>query len=144
MAEGTTILLCEDESSLAEMYSLRLSQEGYTVQHANNGIDALKMVDEFHPHLIILDVMMPKLNGIDVFKALKDKPETKDIPVVIVTALVQEIDAVRQLMNPQDAYLIKSEVMPGQIIELIKQKLARAEDQSAAGDDEGGHLSLAA
>lgn len=129
--EGTTILLAEDDVILAELYTDRLRQEGFTVVHANNGEDALKQVSESNPSLIILDIMMPKMNGLDVLKALKDNPSTKDIPVIIVTALVQEIEKINKMMNPADAYIVKSEVLPAEIIEHVKKRL------NADGDAEG-------
>ena len=124
--EGTTILLAEDDIILAELYTDRLKQEGFSVVHASNGEDALKFVDEFHPSLIILDIMMPKLNGLDVLKALKEKEDTKTIPVIIVTALVQEIEKISKMMTQADAYIVKSEVLPAEIIEEVKKRLGAA------------------
>ena len=124
--EGTTILLAEDDIILAELYTERLKQEGFTVVHASNGEDALKFVEEYHPALIILDVMMPKMNGLDVLKNLKENSETAKIPVIIVTALVQEIEKINKMMNQADAYIVKSEVLPGEIIEVVKKKLGQA------------------
>ena len=124
--EGTTILLAEDDIILAELYTDRLKQEGFSVVHASNGEDALKFVDEFHPSLIILDIMMPKLNGLDVLKALKEKEDTKTIPVIIVTALVQEIEKISKMMTQADAYIVKSEVLPAEFIEEVKKRLGAA------------------
>jgi DNA-binding response OmpR family regulator len=121
--ENATILLAEDDLILAELYIQRLKHEGFTVVHANNGEDVLKFVDEYHPNLIILDVMMPKMNGMDVLKNLKERAETKNIPVLIVTALVQEIEKINKMMNQADAYIVKSEVLPGEIIAMVKKKL---------------------
>ncbi len=124
--EGTTILLAEDDIILAELYTERLKQEGFTVVHASNGEDALQYVKEFNPSLIILDIMMPKLNGLDVLAALKANEETRNIPVIIVTALVQEIEKVNKMMTQADAYIVKSEVMPGDIIVQVKARLENA------------------
>jgi DNA-binding response OmpR family regulator len=121
--DGTTILLAEDDLILAELYTDRLKQEGFNVIHAGNGEDALAYVDEYHPNLIILDIMMPKLNGLDVLKALKENTETAHIPVIIVTALIQEIEKISKMMNPADAYIVKSEVLPADIIEQVKRRL---------------------
>jgi len=121
--EGTTILLGEDDIILAELYTERLRKEGFTVVHASNGEDVLKFVDEFHPALIILDIMMPKMNGLDVLKNIKENEETKAIPVIIVTALVQEIEKISKMMTQADAYIVKSEVLPGEIIEEVKKRL---------------------
>ncbi|MBU6389393.1 response regulator [Patescibacteria group bacterium] len=122
-AEGTTILLAEDDIILAELYTERLKQEGFNVIHASNGEDALKFVQDYHPSLIILDIMMPKMNGLDVLKALKEDDDTKNIPVIIVTALVQEIEKINKMMTQADAYIVKSEVLPGEIIEEVKKRL---------------------
>lgn len=124
--EGTTILLAEDDIILAELYTERLKQEGFTVVHAGNGEEALQFVKEYNPSLIILDIMMPKMNGLDVLKSLKDNPETSTIPVIIVTALVQEIEKLNKIMTQADAYIVKSEVLPGEIIEQVKKRLDAA------------------
>lgn len=118
---GTTILLAEDDLTLCEMYSERLKQEGFSVILAKDGEETLNQIREFSPAAVILDLMMPKINGIDVLKELKADPLTKDIPIIVVTALVQEIDTIKDLLGPRDAYLIKSEVMPGDIINHIKK-----------------------
>lgn len=125
--DGTTILLAEDDIILSELYTERLKQEGFSVVHANNGEEALQFVTEYHPNLIILDIMMPKMNGLDVLKALKENPETATIPVIIVTALVQEIEKLNKIMTQADAYIVKSEVLPGEIIEEVKKRLNAAE-----------------
>src|SRR3990167_4201537 len=113
--EGTTILLAEDDITLSEMYSERLRQEGFSVVMAKDGQEAVNVVETVHPSAMILDIMMPKMNGIDVLKQLKQSEDTKNIPIIIVNALVQEIDTIKNLLGPQDAYMIKSEVMPGDI-----------------------------
>lgn len=120
---GTTILLAEDDVVLQDMYQERLKAEGFTVVLARDGQEALEKITESHPQLIILDIMMPKMNGIDVLKKLKADGDTKNIPVIISTALVTEMDQVKALLSPKDAYLIKSEVMPGDIIALVRKKL---------------------
>jgi DNA-binding response OmpR family regulator len=124
--EGTTILLAEDDIILAELYTERLKQEGFNVVHASNGEDALKFVRDYPPALIILDIMMPKMNGLDVLKNLKEDEATKTIPVIIVTALVQEIEKISKMMTQADAYIVKSEVLPGEIIEEVKKRLGES------------------
>lgn len=123
---GTTILLAEDDIVLQDMYQERLKAEGFTVVLAQDGQQALDKIAESKPQLIILDIMMPKMNGIDVLKKLKDDSDTKEIPVIISTALVTEMDQVKTLLGKKDSYLIKSEVMPGDIIALVKKKLGDA------------------
>lgn len=129
--EGTTILLAEDDIILSELYTERLKQEGFNVLHATNGEEALQFVQENRPSLIILDIMMPKMNGLDVLKNLKENPDTATIPVIIVTALVQEIEKLNKIMTQADAYIVKSEILPGEIIEEVKKRLANAEGMGA-------------
>jgi len=130
--EGTTILLAEDDIILSELYTERLKQEGFNVIHANNGEEALQFVAEYSPSLIILDIMMPKMNGLDVLKNLKANSETANIPVIIVTALVQEIEKLNKIMTQADAYIVKSEVLPGEIIEEVKKRLNAAAEATPA------------
>jgi len=78
-----------------------------------------------------LDIMMPKMNGLDVLKNLKNNPETASIPVIIVTALVQEIEKLNKIMTQADAYIVKSEVLPGEIIEEVKKRLNMAAEMGA-------------
>ena len=73
------------------------------------------------PNLIISDVMMPKMNGIDVLNRLRDDEKTKDIPVIILTALIQEIEKLKTMMTERDGYLIKSEQMPKEVIAKVKE-----------------------
>lgn len=122
--QETTILLAEDDIILAELYTERLKQEGYKVVHCADGEDALNQIMTIKPNLVILDIMMPKMNGLDVLKAVKENPSTQNIPIIIVTALVQEIEKINKMLNKADAYLVKSEVLPAQIIEEVKEKLA--------------------
>lgn len=133
--EGTTILLAEDDIILSELYIERLKQEGFTVIHAIDGEQTVQYVDEYHPNLIILDIMMPKMNGLDVLKNLKEKPETASIPVIIVTALVQEIEKLNKIMTKADAYIVKSEVLPGEIIEEVKKHLNQDTAMGGSDDD---------
>ena len=123
MAKEKTILLVDDDLTLREMYEERLKQEGYMVIGASNGEEALLKAKKESPSLIILDIMMPKLNGIDVMAKLKDDGATKEIPVIILTALVQEIDKLKDLMGEKDSYLVKSKEMPKDVIEKIAESL---------------------
>jgi DNA-binding response OmpR family regulator len=123
MAEGKSILVVDDDLTLREMYEERLKQDGYIVIGAADGAEALKKAQEENPALVILDIMMPKINGIDVFKQLRSDEKTKGIPIVILTALVQEIDKVKELMTDKDSYLIKSQDMPKTVIEKVKAAL---------------------
>ena len=81
------ILLVEDDDTLAEVYRQRLELEGFDVRRSNNGEDALKDAVDYHPDLILLDVMMPSLNGFDVLDILRNSPQTRNIHIIMLTAL---------------------------------------------------------
>ncbi len=126
MADGKTILIVDDDLTLLEMYQERFKEEGYVVIGASDGEEALKKVQKDKPAMIVLDIMMPKLNGIDVMKRLRADADTKDIPVIILTALVQEIDKLKDLMGPNDQYLVKSEDMPKDVVEKVNSVLNKS------------------
>jgi len=125
MADGKTILIVDDDLTLLEMYQERFKEEGYIVIGASDGEEALKKVQEDKPALVVLDIMMPKLNGIDVLKRLRANKDTKDVPVIILTALVQEIDKLKDLMGPDDEYLVKSEDMPKDVVNKVNSILKK-------------------
>lgn len=121
--EGKVILLVDDDLTLREMYEERLKAEGYEIIQATNGEEALQKAKESKPNIILLDIMMPKINGFDVLKQLKADAEMKDTPVIILTALIQDVDRLQgQKLGAAD-YIVKSETMPGEVIEKIKKAL---------------------
>lgn len=126
MAEaGKSILIVDDDLTLREMYVERLKVEGFTVDSAKDGEEAIAKAKSGHPNIILLDIMMPKINGLDVLKTLKNDDETKDIPVLLLTALIQDIDKTKGMSNGADDYIVKSETMPGEVIEKIKTALEK-------------------
>lgn len=117
------ILLVEDDEALAMVYTQRLQLEGFDVKHSTNGEDALKDALEYRPDLILLDVMMPKLNGFDVLDILRNSPQTRNVHVIMLTALSQPKDAERAKELGADDFLIKSQVVIGDVIARIKHQL---------------------
>jgi DNA-binding response OmpR family regulator len=117
------ILLVEDDETLASVYKQRLELEGFEVQHVNNGEDALDKAVKFSPELILLDVMMPKLNGFDVLDILRNTPATRNIHIIMLTALSQPKDAERARELGADDFLVKSQVVIGDVVSRIKHQL---------------------
>ncbi len=117
------ILLVEDDDSLANVYLARLEVEGFEVRRVPNGEDALAAAVEIKPDLVLLDVMMPKVNGFDVLDTLRNTPETANLKVVMLTALSQENDKARAEQLGADDYLVKSQVVISDVIERIKNHL---------------------
>ena len=123
--EGKVILLVDDDLTLREMYEERLKAEGFEIIQAVNGEEALAKAKESMPNVILLDIMMPKINGFDVLKQLKANEELKAIPVIILTALIQDVDRLQGKKLGAVDYIFKSETMPGEVIDKIKKVLAQ-------------------
>lgn len=117
------ILLVEDDSALASVYMSRLQLEGFDVQHVANGELALSKVIEYRPDLVVLDAMMPKINGFDVLDILRNTPETTNVRVIMLTALSQPKDKERAEQLGADDYLVKSQVVIGDVVQRIKHHL---------------------
>ena len=117
------ILLVEDDTALAAVYRSRLELEGFEINEVNNGEDALSAAISFHPDLILLDVMMPKISGFDVLDILRNTPETTNIRVVMLTALSQPKDKERAEQLGVDDYLVKSQVVISDVVARVKHHL---------------------
>jgi CheY-like chemotaxis protein len=104
------ILLVEDDKSLREIYGVRLMAEGYTITSAGDGEEALAVAIKERPDLIVSDVMMPKISGFDMLDILRSTTETKDIKVIMMTALSSEDQRARGESLGADRYLVKSQV----------------------------------
>lgn len=117
------ILLVEDDTALATVYRSRLELEGFDVDHVSNGELALSRVVEYKPDLVVLDAMMPKVNGFDVLDILRNTPETTNVRVIMLTALSQPKDKERAEQLGADDYLVKSQVVIGDVVERIKHHL---------------------
>lgn len=118
------LLIIEDDPLMSRMYQKIFSFEGYAVELAGDGEEGLAKVRTVNPTLILLDIMMPKLNGLEVLDRLKADPELKAIPVVILTNLAGQQDAETALAKGAVKYIIKSEYDPKQVADLVKEILA--------------------
>lgn len=117
------ILLVEDDQALANVYISRLQLEGFEIRHVLNGEDALSAAIDFKPDLVVLDVMMPKIPGLDVLDILRNTPETMNVRVIMLTALSQTKDKEMAEKLGADDYLVKSQVVIGDVVERIKHHL---------------------
>ena len=123
------IMLVEDDNSLREIYSIRLTAEGYVIVSAGDGEEALAMAVKERPDLIISDVMMPKISGFDMLDILRSTPETKDIKVIMMTALSSEDQRARGEHLGADRYLVKSQVGIEDVVNVVHEVLGdRASD----------------
>ena len=125
MAPTHRLLLVEDDTFLAGMYVTKLTMESFQVDLASDGKTGLDKARKLKPDLILLDVLLPKMNGFDVLKALKEDAATKDIPVVLLTNLGQKSDVMKGLDLGAVDYLIKAHFMPSEVVSKIKDILAQ-------------------
>lgn len=128
----TKILLVEDDKSLREIYGVRLLAEGYDIVSAGDGEEALAMAIKDRPDLIISDVMMPKISGFDMLDILRSTTETKDIKVIMMTALSSEDQRARGEQLGADRYLVKSQVGIEDVVRTVHEVLADAPIKQAA------------
>src|SRR5271156_4496936 len=101
------ILVVEDEDSLATLLQYNLDKEGYKVSHCADGEEALILVDEKQPDLLILDWMLPTVSGIEVCRRLRQRPDTRNLPIIMLTARGEETDRIRGLDTGADDYVVK-------------------------------------
>ena len=140
-ADQPSVLLVEDEPAQREVLAYNLEAEGFGVAKAETGDDALIMVDETQPDVIILDWMLPGVSGIEICRRLKSNSETRKIPVIMLTARSEEADRVRGLETGADDYVIK----PYSVIELmarVRTQLRRVRPASIGERLEFGDILL--
>lgn len=127
-----SVLLVEDEPAQREVLAYNLESEGFRVIRAEDGEEALLLVAEDAPDIIVLDWMMPHLSGVEVCRRLKQRPETRAIPVIMLSARSEEIDKVRGLETGADDYVVK----PYSVIELmarVRSQLRRVRPAKMGG-----------
>ena len=107
MTQQPHVLVVEDEPAQREVLAYNLEAEGFRVTRAENGEEGLLCVDEDTPDVIVLDWMMPNLSGIEVCRRLKIKPDTRAIPIIMLSARSEEVDKVRGLETGADDYVVK-------------------------------------
>lgn len=121
MMDGSKkILIIEDDFFIRELYLRQLQKEGFEVSGSADGADGLVQANNLKPDLILLDIMLPKLNGLDLLRTLKTRPETQNIPVILLSNLGQDSVVKEGFTLGAEGYLIKSAYTPSQIIEEVK------------------------
>lgn len=120
-ADQPAVLVVEDEMAQREVLAYNLEAEGFRVLKAENGEEALLLVEEDTPDIIVLDWMMPNLSGIEVCRRLKTRPESRNIPIIMLSARTEEVDKVRGLETGADDYVEK----PYSVVELMARVRAQ-------------------
>lgn len=114
------ILLVEDDLALATAYKVRMEAEGFDIRHCPDGEEAMQEALEYHPDLILLDIMMPKISGFDVLDILRNTPETAHTKIIILTALSQPSDRQRAKDLGADEFLVKSQAVIADVMKRIR------------------------
>lgn len=125
-ARARRILLAEDDRFLRKAASTALRQKGYEVLSASDGQEALRLAREQAPDLILLDLIMPKVQGFEVLRRLKADPATRSIPVIVLTNLGQDADRDAALSDGAREYLIKAELSLDALAAAVNRALAEA------------------
>ncbi|MCA9370858.1 MAG: response regulator [Candidatus Peregrinibacteria bacterium] len=114
-----TILIAEDDSFLQQMVAVSLEESGFTVIKANNGEQALKLLSSEKPDMLLLDIMMPKVDGFDVLEHMKQ--EKSKVPVIVMSNLGQESDIAKCKDLGAKDYVIKSDIEPGDLVQQVQK-----------------------
>ena len=138
---GVTILIADDEPNQLELLAFNLTQEGFIVHRAHDGKDALEKIEEINPDLAILDWMMPVYSGIDLCRKLRERPETRGLPVIMLSARGEESDRTLGLDTGADDYLTKP-FPPKELVARVKALLRRSRPAIMAEVIEAGDISL--
>jgi len=121
------ILIADDEVLVKTMYVERLKAEGFTVETVGDGEEALAKIKSWQPNLVLLDIMMPKMNGFEVMDALKKDAKVKDTKVILLTALSGTEHKIKGATTNALDYIIKSDIVPDELVPKIKAALGLSE-----------------
>jgi len=131
MSKNSKILLVDDEEDILEFLSYNLKREGYKIETANNGISALKKIERSKPDLIILDVMMPEMDGIEVCEKIREKDKFEDVLILFLTARSEEYSELAGFSAGADDYItkpIKPKLLVSRVNAILKRKRKRTND----------------
>jgi len=126
MADKPTVLVVDDDSFLSGIYAAQLELEQFSVIVARDGEEGIKAAQKEKPACVLLDILMPKLDGFEVLRRLKADVSTKDIPVIMLTNLGQKEDIERAISGGAVDYLIKAHFVPAEAVAKIKKVLKLA------------------
>ena len=122
------ILLVDDNPNIIDLYSSVFLEYGFKFSTAKNGREAIEKAEAEKPSLILLDIMLPDLNGFDVLKTLKENPSTESLTVWVLSVLAEQANLDRARSLGADDYLVKSSYTPAQICEKIQKFFTQAEE----------------
>ncbi len=132
------ILVVDDERHIVRLVEVNLTRAGYEVVSAYDGVEALEKIEENIPDMIVLDVMMPRMDGFEVLKKLQADPKYKDIPVIMLTAKAQDADIFKGWQSGVSSYLTKP-FNPKELLVFV-ERIFQSMDEPPPSDDEGSKV----
>lgn len=117
------VVIVEDEKMLADMYTTKFTMEGFAAHKANDGQAGFDLIKEVHPDIVLLDIIMPKLDGFAVLKMIKDDSALKDVPVILLSNLGQDEDVKKGKKLGAVDYFVKANHTPAEVVQKVKQVL---------------------
>lgn len=115
------ILIIEDDKILADMYAVKFEKEGYEVVETQSGTEGLNLAKTINPDVVLLDVILPEMDGFAILIELKKEKNTKKIPIILLTNLGQQVDIKKGKSLGATDYLTKSNITPSEVIQRIKK-----------------------
>lgn len=128
----TKVAIIEDDMAIVQMYRTKFETEGYDVATAEDGATGLELIDSFQPDIILLDLMMPNMNGLDMLSRLRSQPNGRTAKVVVLTNMGDTETATKVYKMAADDYIVKAEMTPKQVAERVKALLAKGDTPAAA------------
>lgn len=125
MADKIKILIVDDDVFLLDMYSLKFKEAGFQIEVAENGEEAIKKAQEINPNVILLDVVMPKMDGIETLRKIKKDKIAESAKIVVLTNLGQKEDIEKGLKLGADDYIVKAHFTPTEVLNKVKALLGK-------------------
>jgi len=125
MSSKIKVAIIEDDIAIVQMYRTKFENEGYEVATAPDGASGLELINSYQPDIILLDLMMPNMNGLDMLQRLRNQPGGRDAKVVVLTNMGDTETATKVYKMAADDYIVKAEMTPKQVAERVKALLAK-------------------
>lgn len=119
------LLIVEDDPFLGEMYAAKFSQNGFEVELATDGKAGLDKIKKIKPDLVLLDIVLPKMDGFEILKVVKEDPKLKKIPIILLTNLGQKNEVEKGLSLGADEYIIKAHFTPTAVVAKVKEIISK-------------------
>lgn len=123
------VLIIEDDSYISDMYKIKFESENFETIVAEDGINGIKEIEKQKPDIVLLDIVMPKVDGFSVLKMIKKNEDSKDIPVVLLTNLGQKDNVERGFELGATSYIIKAHFTPSEVVKKVKEILEKEKEK---------------